>query len=475
MKTLLVLLLSLTSFLLKAQSPTLGQTADDIFRQQPNSPGLSPRHYRNQDSVAVNITLPATVTGVKSLTTSQIFQRMKRLAKKAAVSNPLINAPYSGTATTFITSTESTTGIWASTVKSQFSNMTAQPNLAPFTFRGGVPALVGGSSVQLVAVNTGAAGTVATQVTPALEFMSDAPYFAISFYSANATIRQYYRLFINDQLYSSSGQRVPYADSLTNVNANNDLHVIGLTGVNKIRIEWGLYPVLRYIKIPTNYSTWQVDLEDNVKVGWIGDSYSSTGHSASVGHPKQFTHNNIAAITGYLLGWDVTCIAIGGTGYVNTNSGANTTYGDPNRLKMLDLQNFDAVVFWGSVNDTGSPTLQSNALAAWQGVRAKLPNAPIIIYLVPVNVNQSSGFSTTKENYLKAAFAQFNDSNSYLIPITTDSNGSWITDASATMYTDIDIVHPTTYIKSPATMPGTVYYGYRDMQAFVRQVLNQYR
>ncbi|SOD81043.1 hypothetical protein [Spirosoma fluviale] len=58
MKKILFLVFSLITAFVQGQSlpaTTIGEVADQVFRQQPNSPGLSPRHYRNEDSTKLAV------------------------------------------------------------------------------------------------------------------------------------------------------------------------------------------------------------------------------------------------------------------------------------------------------------------------------------------------------------------------------------------------------------------------------------
>lgn len=90
----------------------------------------------------------------------------------------------------------------------------------------------------------------------------------------------------------------------------------------------------------------------------------------------------------------------------------------------------DVIFLHASYNDRSSTaaTVQANALAGMQDVRAKNPNAFIMVYgCFPGSQGPAGGITTNSETPVAAAFAQFADNFSAYAPISNDPNGAWIT------------------------------------------------
>lgn len=193
-------------------------------------------------------------------------------------------------------------------------------------------------------------------------------------------------------------------------------------------------------------SVWQPPTQDRVRVVWVGDSVDSGVSLIDATIPHQI---------GYLLGWsDVWNDSTGGTGFVSTASGAQYSY--PKRI-VYDVipANPDLVVVSASINDVNAPGIQAAVLSTLQQIRAGLPSVPIIVSgILPDAPNNGGSANITRdENSVKAGVAQFNDPNTYFIPVNGDPVAPWITGTgtvtspsgtgNADAYISGDTVHPT--------------------------------
>lgn len=123
---------------------------------------------------------------------------------------------------------------------------------------------------------------------------------------------------------------------------------------------------------------------------FLGDSFT-----AGVG-PTGVTANNYAAQFADIMGWDdVRSSGIGGTGYINTNSGQYLTFGQRVPYDIIPYAP-DIAWFYGSINDALSdPTVvTAAAVAAWSAVIAACPNT-----LVVASMNATGGVSKSNNNY----------------------------------------------------------------------------
>ena len=182
------------------------------------------------------------------------------------------------------------------------------------------------------------------------------------------------------------------------------------------------------------------------------------------------------SLVGKLLGWD-DCWGFvkGGTGYIATASGTAYTYGQ--RIAEALTRNPDVWVFAGSTNDIGnsSASITAAALACYQAIRAGGSTAPIIVFGVwPIN----NASVSTVETAIQAAVTAFADplGKTFFIPCYGDTmpwvTGAWNNSANtgsvnAPMYIGGDNVHPTEI--------GTLYYANRIADAIRKSVLPNIR
>lgn len=186
---------------------------------------------------------------------------------------------------------------------------------------------------------------------------------------------------------------------------------------------------------------------EEIKVAAILDSY---GQGASYG--PFLGGGQLPHALGRRLGWtDVRNMSIGGTGYLNPGTGANTYRG---RIAEALAMAPDIFMLFGSLNDAqvAYPALdvQAEALLTYQTIRAGT-RAPIIVCGLPP-VNSSYSAIVAREQALAAAVTQFNDPLTFFVPITTAPVpwilGAWNntaitgTPVNAPMYIGGDSIHP---------------------------------
>lgn len=275
----------------------------------------------------------------------------------------------------------------------------------------------------------------------AIEFMTDVANFTtaaagIMFAGSNGSA---YRIAIDD-VYQTSG-----VSAFGSTSANWVTIQFAAQGVHKVRVEVDSAMFMGGVYVLAPGSVWAPKAGVDLRIGCFGDSYFQGGGAGS------WAGRNLAAATSELLGCKFDLLSVGGTGYVNYG-GVNYAWTSPYRWADTTRRNYDALLFFGSVNDAGSTAavITPAALATWQGIRALNPKTPMIIGGCPATINLLVGTPTTQgtaayvEAALQAAFTAWGDSNSVFIPVTNDPDGPWITAASAAGgYIMGDGVHPT--------------------------------
>lgn len=199
------------------------------------------------------------------------------------------------------------------------------------------------------------------------------------------------------------------------------------------------------VRVSPTGAVWAPPAQDDVTVACISDSIF-----AGSGYGPMLSGNAVHGRLGKLLGWN-NCWSFseGGTGYIAAGAGPYYTYGQ--RIAEALTRNPDLWVFMGSTNDIGetAEAITAAALAAFQAIRAGGSTAPIIVLGVwPIN----NASVPTVETAVQSAVTQFNDSKTYFIPINGDAVLPWVTGAwnntnntssvNAPMYIAGDNVHP---------------------------------
>lgn len=211
---------------------------------------------------------------------------------------------------------------------------------------------------------------------------------------------------------------------------------------------------------------WAPTTQDDVRAVFISDSLM-----AGSAYGPWISGGSVPQRVGKLLGWsDCWNMSIGSTGYIATATGTRYTYGQ--RITEALTRTPDLWVFMGSTNDIGqtSAAITAAALAVFQAIRAGGSRAPIIVLGVwPLN----NASVSTVETAVQAAVTAFADTKTYYIPIYADSVLPWVTGAWNNTANTSSVNAPM-YIAGDATHPadiGTSYLSQRIAKAIRTLVL----
>lgn len=246
--------------------------------------------------------------------------------------------------------------------------------------------------------------------------------------NGNSATNYYYRVAVDD-VYQTAGPEYMNPDAESGWQTVYLGVALSSTGVHKVRIELSNEWIIKSIYTLDGASFWKSSNPKEVKMLLVGDSYF---YGESRGPTYAWQHRNIAWTFASILGVRPYISAVGGSGYVANTGGNGYNWAASQRIADFSRVSVDAVAYLGSINDynLNFTTMQANALTSWRAMRAAQPLAPIFIFGVPVTGTVDSTTATNMEGYLRAAFLQFADSNSYFIPITTDTEGAWTTDSN---------------------------------------------
>ncbi|PZU10273.1 SGNH/GDSL hydrolase family protein [Sphingomonas sp.] len=240
----------------------------------------------------------------------------------------------------------------------------------------------------------------------------------------------YYRLQVDGQYINKTPQAfvgAGNADTIT-VTLDGQPHVVTLESSQTVAI-------LRIRVAPTATLSRPVRSPDSIVALVTGDSYSE-------GFGSQYRFMGAwPATAATLLGVDdMRIVALGGTGYIQTNS----TTGAPkiaDQVAVWKLSNPDLVASNGAMsavsmvinaggyNDWSntSAAIAAAGLDAWTKERATAPNALIVVTGPWAGVHGEADTKTlADEAALKAAFLTWADPNSLFVPINSDP-APWIT------------------------------------------------
>lgn len=272
----------------------------------------------------------------------------------------------------------------------------------------------------------------------AIEFMTDAANF--STISNTIIVRTYrsgttpnsYKVAIDDVYQSTTPQ--PYAGA--------DAGVIQIQfleeGIHKIRIEFQGGRLFQRLNIINGAKIWK-PINSRINACFFGDSYFQIGEASY----SNWDMSNTANMLADSLGWKIFNSSVRGTGYIS-NGGLNFNWQSTERLNDTTIEDFDAIVLFGSVNDQGatSAEIKAAALIVWEGIRLRNPNTTMFIFGVPTTVNTVALVATTLEIGMNEAFTEWGDTNAYFFPITTDKNGAWFNSSNVSTYMGVDGTHP---------------------------------
>lgn len=182
----------------------------------------------------------------------------------------------------------------------------------------------------------------------------------------------------------------------------------------------------------------------------VGDSFS-LGTGATI-YPNAWEY-----VAARQLGMDVTCDAVGGTGYANPGLGVPIV--DSTRRTILAAQPYDLVVIAAGLNDanaTYAPQVSAAATAYYPQVRAIQPNALISVmgsFAGATGPSTGANSVAAVEQSIKAAFDAWADPLSVYIPVSdavqvkpwiygTGRIGATNGSGNSDIYTSADGTHP---------------------------------
>lgn len=292
---------------------------------------------------------------------------------------------------------------------------TAANNPSLFTLYGGVPArdssgaLYGGywrgHSVTLPSGGNAGVGTGAQGVVMRVAFRSDAPAIDIIMLGQAATSR--IRVLIDGRYADKTGV------STATTSGGNTLSLVWPAGTSRTMRRYDV----EYEKDGGFFGV-RVAPGDMVQPIATGARYriAVLGDSVAAGIGATHAADGFAFHAGRRLGnmdLDMVAMGIGGTGFCN--AGAAAAF--PDRLDDLLLQPVDEVWIAGGANDQAFSADQATAaaLACLKGVRARCPDAPILLLGSFVGGGDNAAARVT-ETAIRAGFYQFADPLAAFIP-----------------------------------------------------------
>ncbi|PIB96503.1 SGNH/GDSL hydrolase family protein [Caulobacter sp. X] len=130
-----------------------------------------------------------------------------------------------------------------------------------------------------------------------------------------------------------------------------------------------------------------------------------------------------------MMGWEPLLVGVSGTGYTAGNLVGAYSWASSQHLDDLLTLPCGPVIVDGSINDATatSSDITAGAIATFQGIRARLPNAPI--YVIGVTATTGIPLSTTRaqEAAILSAINTVADDNMWWIPVSSDPAGPWQT------------------------------------------------
>lgn len=401
-----------------------------------------------------------------------LLRKLKRVARRASLSNPVINAPWKTPApwtsgqTVVIGSVRAnagkmyvanTAGVCGATAPTHTNNVQVSDGTVSWIYFGqlwpladdaGAPTLTAGSNPslgrllfpvtvpdfftplgcdpapyaaqnttwQLNSFNASAGTPVARHAR--VGFVTDDPKFDI-FVKANTGG---HRVIIDGRYYDYSS-----------LNPSSDTHYVydfSAVGTRKERtviVEGGKSGAyFGAVEVATASFVGKLATDDEIKAAWISDSMAdgSSFHNLMPGH-------SIPNIFAQMLGIsNMRNMSSGGTGHIATNGGAAYNFGqrlaDPTNAAILATM--DIIIVEGSTNDNGQSGIAAAVTAELTALRAINPTALIIYFGVcPVNLAPVP----TTEAAVKAGFDAFDDPYdfSFFIPLSAASPMPMITGA----------------------------------------------
>lgn len=232
-----------------------------------------------------------------------------------------------------------------------------------------------------------------------------------------------YQVIVDDQFaFNGGGHQVSYTPNCyTVVNFN------GVRRPHKITFCQRASAFYTGVAISGYGSVWAPNTADHIRAGIFGDSITAGGNGLPL-IDTDYWFRQLCHLLGIDDPW---LMANGGTGYIATNGTATNFIGNVSIL----TNHFDILFVFGGINDptNGLQAAVTNFLIA---ARSYQPTTPIIVLGCYPAATGPSTISTNKELQIEAGVASMNDANMWFVPVTTDTNGSWITGTG-------DVVSPT--------------------------------
>ena len=299
---------------------------------------------------------------------------------------------------------------------------TIPASAASFAFSGGAPYLKYPNQYCFAAATSvpsrGQCSAAQSNNGASITFLTDASRVAIGQYTSLPS-----RIIIDGRYLTLSGLRA-------SVGANPSYYVLdfpaaGGRKTRQITLENEFNTTFWGVRVDPESKVWAPDAANHVRVIAIGDSITGGGD----GFPD-LPGDDWPSLVAKRLGWsEVWNSALGGTGYIAQAPGnAFPNFGQ--RIQDVCQNSPDVVIVFGGINDGVSSTpdqIQAAALAYFRAVRACLPTAPIIVLGAWPGSTGPAPARIAVENAIHAAVMQFKDPLAYFVPIATDPAGSWIT------------------------------------------------
>ena len=342
--------------------------------------------------------------------------RLRRLARAARHTNQYVN----GTMSSPPTITQS-----ATQPAGQTNGQLAVAASSPLRTSGGVPVAFFSTGYRFPVATLSSSGT-GGNVSGALtanswqaEVMADAQ--KVTFYVPPSTTP--YRFLVQSAATGGKLQYVDTTGTLTTTSGGSNYYFtldFGSRALRKVVIEgeqahaiWGFY-------VGATESAFLTDGADVVRGLWLTDSF---GDMVAGGRQN----DSFASVMGAALGIrDRRVSAVGSAGWLNNVSGTRYTVGQ--RIAVDAVPQMPDVGFIvAGINDAGlsSAGIATEVMARIREWRAALPSVPLFVFGAWPGSTGPSASILAVENAISAGVTAANDSLTFFIPISTDTNGAW--------------------------------------------------
>ena len=233
-----------------------------------------------------------------------------------------------------------------------------------------------------------------------VEFMTDSVDFTLRFRYGTVPIRfTVDGRFVSPSVLSASGDN------------RFRFQFTGERKVRKIGFFWSGSNSFYGIQLNPVDSVWKPAAEGAVNLFVVGDSYigGSNFHPATT---ERGIHHIVANAIGCK---NYQADGVGGSGYIS--AGSETPFGSATRLARVNL-NSNVIVVLGGINDTLTG-LQAAVVSYLSSLRARCPRALIVVGGVYAGVSGPDATTLNKEQAIKDAVTQANDSRIVFMPISS--------------------------------------------------------